>query len=685
MALRGGRPGPALACFDTVLTLEPDRITSLRAAGRLLMKARRYEDARPYWERLARVAADDPEPHLQLGRIHGKARHYAQAAAEAQAALALAPGNAAVYDLCVRIEAMGRRPGPASPSTAGDAAAAESSMVDSLLMQARRQARAAELGGFLDTLNGLIVLTGPSARLAALAREHRHIIERAGDRRLLALVAGDGASFDAREGEEADLPISLEADARLAGLVRALALGLKHGRIGQVALVVEQLTALSAAEDRLQRVLGFYATEVLACLQRQRGALGPADTLDVEARLAKAYADDAWVIQAMAAQRQAEGSRLEALALYRNLSDSAAGAAPALLHAATLAGSLGTWDEALSFGKRAVAIAGDDRPLISAIAVMFVENNRAADAVTCWRIADAAGRPRLWVRQGIVRCLEKTQDDEARSHEALRCLRDALPLADLSSAEQNYLIDIMRHLVQAHARPRSEPGMADMADTRAILMASEAPSALREWIAASFDLARPDYRAALRHLDDGMAEEPIAAMVALDLHAEKALIYQRYALYGEVVAELALVPPATLAVSSHYRRSFELPRQVASLCVDAAHPMRYPECLFDIIFEEIAVRPIPYAPRSGHVAMVSGSLGAGGGERQTITVVRRLLDDKRIETLSLLVRSTHLRPNDDFFLPQIDALAVDLTIYGQDWPRRTDLAAYLPELRERPG
>jgi glycosyltransferase involved in cell wall biosynthesis len=285
---------------------------------------------------------------------------------------------------------------------------------------------------------------------------------------------------------------------------------------------------------------------------------------------------------------------------------------------------------------------------------------------------------------GLVRCLERTHDDEARSHEALRCLRDALPLAELSAAEQNYLIDIVRHLVQAHARPLSDLGMAEMAETLASLMATESPSALREWIAASFDLARPDYRAALRRLDEGLTEQPIRGLVALDLHAEKALIYQRYALYGEVAAELALVPPETLGLSSHYRRSFALPRQVAALCAGGADPLRYPECLFDIIFEEIAGRPIRYTPRAGHVAMVSGSLGAGGGERQTITVVGRLLNDPRIETLSLLVRSTHLRPNDGFFLPQVSALPVDLTIYGQDWPRRTDLAAFLPELLERP-
>jgi glycosyltransferase involved in cell wall biosynthesis len=155
-------------------------------------------------------------------------------------------------------------------------------------------------------------------------------------------------------------------------------------------------------------------------------------------------------------------------------------------------------------------------------------------------------------------------------------------------------------------------------------------------------------------------------------------------LYGEAEAELALVSPRTLEISSHYRRSFELPRQVAALCAEAAYPMRYPECLFDIVFAEIAAQPLSYAPRAGHVAMVSGSLGAGGGERQTITVVRRLLGDPRITKLSLLVRSTHLRPNDGFFLPQMRALPVDLTIYGEDWPRRTDLAAFLPELRDRP-
>src|ERR1700686_5019116 len=54
MALRGESVERALECFDAVLAREPNRITTLRPAGRLLMKAARYEEARPYWERLAR-------------------------------------------------------------------------------------------------------------------------------------------------------------------------------------------------------------------------------------------------------------------------------------------------------------------------------------------------------------------------------------------------------------------------------------------------------------------------------------------------------------------------------------------------------------------------------------------------------------------------------------------------------
>ena len=196
-------------------------------------------------------------------------------------------------------------------------------------------------------------------------------------------------------------PFSRNLDSRLAMLARQLIASLKQGQIVQVAYIVDQIAGPTASEDRVRRVLGLYAAGVLECLRLKRGTLGPVETMEIEARLARAYADDGWVIQAMSAQREAEGSRHEAMGLYDGLADSADGAGAALLHAATLAGNLGTWDKALTFGRRAVAIAGNDRPLITAVGALFLEHDRAVDAVTCWRVADAAGRPRLWVRQGI--------------------------------------------------------------------------------------------------------------------------------------------------------------------------------------------------------------------------------------------------------------------------------------------
>jgi glycosyltransferase involved in cell wall biosynthesis len=170
----------------------------------------------------------------------------------------------------------------------------------------------------------------------------------------------------------------------------------------------------------------------------------------------------------------------------------------------------------------------------------------------------------------------------------------------------------------------------------------------------------------------------------LDLHAEKAILHARYHFYGEALAEIRQIADDVLTKNAFYQRRLNPVLAVAELCPGAPRPLRYPECLIDIVVDEIARQPLRYEPRPRQVAMISGSLGQGGGERQTITVVKHMIKDPRIEKLTLLIRSIHLRPTDDFFFPLVSELPLDCHVYGKNWYTASNIAELLPELADRP-
>ena len=168
----------------------------------------------------------------------------------------------------------------------------------------------------------------------------------------------------------------------------------------------------------------------------------------------------------------------------------------------------------------------------------------------------------------------------------------------------------------------------------------------------------------------------------VDLRAEIALLHARFYLFGEAHAALRAVPPEVLGAHTYYRRSLEMVDPTVALCGERAD-LRYPECLIDVILEEVAADPISYEPRQGHVVTVSSTLGQGGGERQTLTVLERMAGDPRLERAALYVRSV-TREDQRFFLPAARKLPIELTIYGENWTTRSDLAAEAPELARRP-
>jgi glycosyltransferase involved in cell wall biosynthesis len=513
---------------------------------------------------------------------------------------------------------------------------------------------------------------GPTPSLTSLAREHEGIVRRLGDRRLQALLVVDPLIRTVR---------TAAADPRIVECVSLVQSALAEGDVRAAAKALEELAPLVASDRSAREALGAQAEPLLLALKSKREKMHPRTLAALERRLTRIFAHEPWVIQAVSRQRELEGNLVAALNFYAELSDRAPGAAPALLHAATLAVGLGREAEAWEFARRASAAAPDDRRMATALSDLFVRHGRTERAIEFWRETDQAGSLRLWARLGLVRTLELAGDRGGVLSETIRTVREAPLLSDMAAPDLNMLVDIVRHLVQSQSRA---PNLAGLDELASLLLQKEPPSPLRAWMLANVDLARPDLERALAQFDEGIDLGPPPDGIPLDHHAEKALALQRYHRFGDAYAAWETADQEKVKANGHYARRREFLRQVVELCAGDPRRLLYPECLFDILFEEIARSPPKREGHAGHVVMVSGSLGQGGGERQTITVVRRMIGEGRLEKLSLLVRSTHMRDHDDFFLSRVAELPVDLTIYGADWQRRSNIAELLPEFADRP-
>ena len=203
------------------------------------------------------------------------------------------------------------------------------------------------------------------------------------------------------------------------------------------------------------------------------------------------------------------------------------------------------------------------------------------------------------------------------------------------------------------------------------------------WVLGCIAAARLDRTAALAHFEEGLGQ-PLPPNFALDLNAEKAVLLVRYHMFAEARAALHRVPPDLLQTNRYYRRRLEILSSVSAACDNGSNPLFYPESLVDVILEECSPVSASYSPRPAEMVMISGCLGQGGSECQTVTLLQKLGNDLRIKKISLFIRSTYLRIGDDFFVPVVDELGLDLHVYGQDWHGRSDVAEKLPELRSHP-
>lgn len=633
-ALRGDDPDRAALLFDELLSRWPDRKTSLRAYGRLLMSQRRYDAALPHWERLRAVTPDDAEPHLQLARIHARARNFADSLACAAAAVRLKPDHEEARRLCVG----------AVLQEFMDASKSSPRKLDEVLKTARR------LAPWIDDHATFARLTSIAAALSrpsvvAAARPGRAGVKlapspptrsSAPDRDRLMFAINEAA----RTADFATLLDGIERLSRDTATPEQDDLIHLHG----VTLVTELIRAGPDEWPREQRE-------------------------EVELRLSRAARRQPDIVFPLFEHHVRAKKTQHALALLRALSEPQSGGS-----------SRRSKGDEVAVVAQAFANLHRDLRQLTAVATLLAQLADWDGAVRMWRAAVALDSS-LNTRRELLRALDQSGDAKGFIAAVVQFLTEASPLDQATVAQQNLVVELVRRIVQTLGRIRDFDQALSLQD---VFSRFNPPSRLCFWALGAIEVARPDMARANSYFDAALRRPEPPEGVSLDIHAERALLSMRYHQYGEALAAFAQCRQGAVEGSSTYSRRQTHLIEIAEFCAGAAEPLRYPECLVDLILTEIARAPISYAPNARHVCMVSGSLGQGGGERQTLTMVRRMLQEPRVETLSLLVRSIHLKASDDFFYAEVSALPLDHVIYGLEWNRRSDIIEVLPELSDRP-
>jgi glycosyltransferase involved in cell wall biosynthesis/tetratricopeptide (TPR) repeat protein len=290
------------------------------------------------------------------------------------------------------------------------------------------------------------------------------------------------------------------------------------------------------------------------------------------------------------------------------------------------------------------------------------------------------------VQAGVLQLLARALDAQGRLAEAESHFRQALQIEPDNTSSLTRLGRVLREL--------GKPDEAVAVRRRACEVAPAEPSHWQELVFLLASLEREgEARDALRLAEAAL--EPTAATLAwLGRICESALFlseargyFQRAVAMDPALAQQAgmfyvrqgMIDDALIQLSSArdlQQGSVETARALMSqlqVCEmfgmgpeqlagrAGERELLLPELLFESLAQGLTVQPRRYEAVPGRVVLLTGSLAAGGAERQLVTTIRGLVRHQpQVESVTLLVQSLSKRRKKDFYLGDIASLPVEI-------------------------
>lgn len=664
LALTTSNPSEAEALIAELLVQNPHRLSLLRSYGRLLMRKGEFEAASPYWERIRASVQNDIEARMAIARIRVRTGRFPDAVQALREVLQINSTHDEAQALATRIA-----------EKLAEKIVVEGRVEDSLSLEASIRNLDEVVSGStaLDRLKSIVRLfSSPLARRSV--QQPRTI---ASQPLMSAIEPGTAEFIDEMAERKHWLTF-------LALLEQMVLTGAEQETTATVERHRQRLLTLAEAEEReissrARRLLLLAMPDTLKARRERNNA----PTVEEEFYIALERLTDgspiseperATLLERVCRLAELDTSLADNLVEYYTKAGQPSQAIEVYSTLARKLGDIQFWIAALKLATRycdkstvsaMVESALTNAPGVvsaaAALASSFTEAGDHDDAIMVWRVCRKhSDSLRVWL--GAIQLLYA----QKRDAELLADFRDLLlanPGFELRGEELPFLVEIVRRARAAIGRSRL-PAACD--ELTAIVMPSP-PSAIRSWVLACLASAKPDFSAALGHFEAGVNQQDSLAPV--NFQAEIATLYARYHQFGRANAagKLAFAdrPP-----SNEHRNLAEKVSGVVALCGDDQN-LLYPECLIDVIFEELARAPLSYDPKPATLLAIVGSLNQGGSERQTVTVLGHMSRDPRISRCMLAVRSIEAQKS--FFLPAIREMPIKVFRYGEDWRRRSGL------------
>src|SRR5262249_19230396 len=213
-----------------------------------------------------------------------------------------------------------------------------------------------------------------------------------------------------------------------------------------------------------------------------------------------------------------------------------------------------------------------------------------------------------------------------------------------SAAEQNKMVHVVTRYVASAVRTGASAAIGWLSNT---LGSAASPGPCNLCLRVRLFDSLGQKAAAEEALSQALAFDDDAWVgVQLDPRAELCVHAIRYGEFDEALGVYQQIEEKISQPTSFYRDRFKIFAAVKQR-YHGEGPLLFPECLLEEILAAGEADPLGYAPVPQQVMMVSGSLGQGGGEKQTVTVARSLVDRGAARHLYLAVRSLDRRPSDN--------------------------------------